>query len=67
MDKKWIMIFAIIIFIVLPTYNIFASWDINYAKGLSNELSSLCKGIENSEKCAAKIEAYQLKKGMDGN
>jgi hypothetical protein len=66
MGKKWIIIFAMVIFVMSPIYDINAGEDINSAKGSSDDLSQLCKGILNSGDCAAKIEAYQLKKGVVG-
>lgn len=73
MNKKWIIVFVLIVFVViLVIYYIKATEkenhvpDVNYAIGLSDELPALCQGIFNSRECAAKVEAYQLKKGIEG-
>jgi hypothetical protein len=66
MGKKWMIIFAMVIFVISPIYGVNAAEDTNNAKGSSDELSQLCKGIPKSGNCAAMIEAYQLKKGVAG-
>ena len=63
MNKGGIMFLAMItIIVLLPIHDIVSAEDAIYSQQANDDLWSLCKGIQNSHDCAARIEAYQLKK-----